>query len=73
MGNELRLRVGSQIAALRKERGLSQRDLAELCDMNPSNIGRIEVGRYSVGLDILQRILEQLDSDIIICKKSQST
>lgn len=73
MENELRIRVGSQIATLRKEQGLSQRDLAERCGMNPSNIARIELGRYSVGLDILQRILESLDSDVTISKKNHNT
>lgn len=40
--------------------------------MNCSNIARIELGRYSVGLDVLQRILDEIGADLIICKKNQS-
>lgn len=48
--------IGKRIAQLRKERGLSQLQLAELTGLKQSNIARIESGKYSTGLDILQKI-----------------
>ena len=61
-----RLIIGTRIAELRKKKGLSQRALAELTGYNPSNIARIELGRYSVGLDVLQSIADKLDADVNI-------
>jgi transcriptional regulator with XRE-family HTH domain len=52
MMNE-RERIGKRIAELRKRRGLSQAKLAELAGVDPGHIARIELGRYSTGIDIL--------------------
>lgn len=52
--------IGRRIAALRQKRGLSLRDLAELTGLDHSNIGKIENGRYNVGIDILGRICDAL-------------
>lgn len=56
-----RLRIGQRIAEIRKKKGLSMRELAELTGLNHSNIGKIELGKYSVGVDILGRICDALD------------
>lgn len=61
-----RERIGIRIAKLREEKGLSQRDLAELTGINHANIGKIEKGRYSVGLDILSKIAFALDATVDI-------
>ena len=37
--------LGLRIRALRKERGLTQIELAFRCKMEPSNLNRIEAGR----------------------------
>lgn len=63
---EHRKRIGQKIASLRKKKGMSQRDLAAATGFNPSNIARIELGRYSVGLDVLQKIAEALDAYVEI-------
>jgi transcriptional regulator with XRE-family HTH domain len=63
---EIRKIIGARIAELRKKRGLSQRALAELTGYNPSNIARIELGRYSVGLDVLHNIADKLDAQVEI-------
>ncbi len=67
--NDIRQRIGQRIAELRKLRGMTQRDLAAATGFNPSNIGRIERGRYSVGLEVLNKIAEALDSRIEINEK----
>lgn len=65
--NELeRQRIGERIAAIRKEKGMTQRDLAERCGLHDSHIARIEKGRYSVGFDTLQTIAQALGGTIDI-------
>lgn len=61
-----RERIGLQIAMLRKDKGLSQRDLAGLTGLNYTNIWKIEKGKYSVGLDILSKICNALGKRVDI-------
>lgn len=56
MATNDRLRIGRQIAELRREAGISQERLAELSGVGYSHIARIELGRYSVGIDTLSKI-----------------
>lgn len=53
-------RIGKRIAEIRKSKGLSQTKLAELTDIAPGNIARIETGKYSTGIDLLSRIADAL-------------
>ena len=53
-----RERIGKRIAEIRKSKGLSQTKLAELTDIAPGNIARIEKGRYSTGIDLLSKIAD---------------
>lgn len=55
-----RQRIGQHIAQLRKEKGMTQQDLANRVEMQRSHIARIEAGRYSVGLDTLTAIGQAL-------------
>jgi transcriptional regulator with XRE-family HTH domain len=55
-----RQRIGQHIAQLRKEKGMTQQDLANRVEMQRSHIARIEAGRYSVGLDTLTAIAQAL-------------
>lgn len=57
---EERKRIGERIRQLRSERGISQVKLAEKAGLSQPHIVRIEQGRYSVGLDILQAIAKAL-------------
>ena len=66
----MRESIGKQIAAIRKKKGLSLRQLAELTGLNHSNIGKIELGKYSVGVDILGKICDALDCDIEIKERN---
>ena len=58
--------IGKRIAELRKERKLSQVDLAIKTGLDKGHIARIELGRYSVGLDTLQKIADALEVKIEI-------
>ena len=61
-----RAEVGRQVAELRNKRGLSTRQLAELCGVDSSNIGKIERGRYNVSVDILGRVCDALGARLKI-------
>jgi transcriptional regulator with XRE-family HTH domain len=65
----LREYIGKRIAELRKERELSQVDLALKAGLDKGHIARIELGRYSVGLDTLQKIADALDVKIDLIEK----
>ena len=63
---EERQRIGQSIADLRKQKGMTQQDLADITGNQRNHISRIESGKYSVGFDTLQTIAEALDADIRI-------
>lgn len=64
-----RLRIGQAIAAIRKEKGLSVRQLAELSGVTFQNINKIELGKYSVGIDVLTKITDALNCEVTIINK----
>jgi len=66
---EDRIRLGKEIARLRKEAGISQVKLAELSGVGFSYIARIELGTNSVGVDTLSKIVSVFDMEITFAKK----
>jgi len=56
--------VGKNLKRLRNEKGISQQELADLCDMERSTIVRVESGIYGAGLHVLFAIAEVLQVDI---------
>lgn len=63
-----RIRMGEKLAAIRNQKGLSIRELAEACGVTAQNITKIEHGRYNVSIDILGKICEALGCQIDIVK-----
>lgn len=55
-----RRRIGQTIQRLREERGLTKAETARMAAITRANLDNIEAGRYSVGLDILNRIASAL-------------
>lgn len=51
---------------LREEKGLSQRELAELVGKPQSTIARIENGNMNTTVKLLEEIAEPLDKEIVI-------
>lgn len=66
----LRDDIGKRIAELRKEKRWSQDDLALHSGVGKAHIGRIELGRYSVGVDTLQKICDALEVTIELKTKA---
>ena len=58
--------IGRQVAELRAKRGMTVRQLAELCGIDPSNVSKIERGKYNVSVDILGRVCEALGARLRI-------
>lgn len=63
---ENRIRIGSHLAAIRKEKGLTIRQLADRCGVSFQNITKIENGKYNVSIDILGKLCEALNSELVI-------
>jgi transcriptional regulator with XRE-family HTH domain len=56
--------IAGQVADRRKERGLSQADLAKLVGTTQSAIARLESGGRPPRIDTLLRIANALDADL---------
>ena len=61
--------IGKKIATLRKDHGLSQAKLGEIAELDPAHIGRIELGRYNVGIDTIGKIADALGYSVEFVKK----
>jgi transcriptional regulator with XRE-family HTH domain len=48
--------IGTRLKALREERGIRQKDLAEKCDLTPSLISQIESNKLTPSVNTLGRI-----------------
>jgi transcriptional regulator with XRE-family HTH domain len=56
--------VGQKVRRLRKERGMTQAELASRIGIIQSDLCRMEKGEYKVGLDTLFRVLEVFGMNI---------
>ncbi len=56
--------IGSRLRRLRKERGLTQAELARQIGIQQSDLSRMEQGEYRVSLDNLFKILAVFDLDL---------
>ena len=63
-GGYLFAQIADDVATRRAERGLSQRELAELTGTTQSAIARLERGGRPPRIDTLQRIAEALECDL---------
>lgn len=65
---EIEAAIISDMIRQRSAMGLSQRDLAEMCDIPQSSIARIETGKITPRLDTLLKILVQLGLTLRVVK-----
>ena len=59
-----RVPVGNKVRQLRKDRGLTQSELAQRIGVQQSDLCRMENGEYKVSLDTLFKILAVFGMDI---------
>ncbi len=58
--------LGRVIRQMRLAKGISIRGLADICGLSPSTVQNIENGAFSPRLDIVLRILSELEGKLII-------
>lgn len=59
-----RERIGNRIKELRKEKDIDAKTLAKRIGIDAGNLSRIEQGKFSVGIDILNKIASALNMRI---------
>lgn len=64
--NEHRIRIGKQLANIRKEQGLTCEQAAEKIGSCKQTINKIELGKWSVGLDLLEKYASALGAQVTI-------
>ena len=53
--------VGENIRKLRKERGLTQKQLGEMCGINEANLRKYESDKQNAKIETIERIAQALE------------
>ncbi len=61
---DVRERVGFNLQRLRREKGLSQEELADRAEIHQTYLSGVERGKRNPTITVLQRIAEALGADI---------
>ena len=61
---DVRERVGLNLQRLRREKGLSQEELADLANIHQTYLSGVERGKRNPTVTVLQRIAKALGADI---------
>ena len=69
---DVRERVGLNLQRLRREKGLSQEELADRADIHQTYLSGVERGKRNPTITVLQRIAAALGTDIEDLVKSRS-
>ena len=59
--SDIKKLLGSKIKAIRKQRGLTQEQLAEMVGIGTPNISYIECGKFAPAIDTLEKISTALN------------
>jgi len=62
--NEVEYKIIEEIIMARKEKNLTQKDLAELIGTKQSNISRFESGNYNPSLEFLNKIAQAVGKEL---------
>ena len=57
---DIKKELGSKIKSIRKSKGLTQEQLAELIGIEPPSLSYIETGKFSPSIETLQKLSEVL-------------
>jgi len=60
VNSKMNVRFGEHLHAVRKEKGLSLREMAELCSLDNSNISKIEHGKFDIQLSTIVELAKGL-------------
>ncbi|SDY03804.1 helix-turn-helix domain-containing protein [Flavobacterium degerlachei] len=68
---DYRFKLGDKIKLIREQKGYSQKQLAELMDINRTTISKIENGKFSITIDYLVRFSIFLDYEFKVIEKEK--
>lgn len=63
---EERSRIGARLKEIREKKKMEAKNIAKIAGIDPSNLSKIEAGKYSVGLDILSKIANAIGASVDI-------
>lgn len=64
--NRVKLRILEQYKELRKEKGMTQQQIADITGIKRTNIVRIESGKYVPTIEVLVKLAAALNMDLEI-------
>lgn len=64
MQENLQVKIGLRIKALREKTGLNQDDFADVCGLHRAYVGKIENGYFDLRITTLHRIAHGLKTDL---------
>lgn len=59
--SQLKKKIGERIRDLRESKGISQQNLAAICNFEKANLSRIEAGRTNPTVSTMYKISQALD------------
>ncbi len=62
MKQENKILIGEKIKKYRKEKGLTQKKLGELCGINEANIRKYELGKANPKIETIEKIAKALET-----------
>lgn len=65
------IEFGQRLKKARKERGLTQEQLASILNITTNHLGKIELGKREVSIDVLFELSEILDVSIDVLVKGK--
>ncbi len=65
MGKDINIKFGETVAKLRRQKGLSQEELAFRCGIHRTYIGAVERGEKSPTLNTIKKIAVGLEVEVI--------
>ena len=65
--------IGNKIRKVRKKRGISQGDLAEMIKVTPAHLSRIEHGKYQPSVEVLRKlsVALQVSADYLLSEEEE--
>ena len=65
--------IGKRIAELRKKKGLTTYQLADMIGITRMHLWRVENGKYSTGIDTISKIANALGYEIDLVRKNEES
>ncbi len=59
--------IGKEYARVRKDKGMTQQQVADVSGVKRPNIARLEGGKHSPTVDMLFRVADSMGMDLEIC------